>query len=105
MEKEQIFLSKNYRVNKSYTKSWVRQCEKNKFHALAKAHYSIDFDLIVLIYREENELSYRTRASRFGIRHNSINATWNRKLQECGPADLEVKQKRPRKHMSKTVKN
>lgn len=103
------FLGKKHNINDSLIRRWVRQYKTHGYQGLAKSlrntQYTSEFKLTVLKYREENQLSFRETASHFGIKHDSTIVSWNRKLQEGGPAALEGKQGRPRKHMSKKENN
>lgn len=90
-------------------RTWVNQYQINGYQGLTKSmsktHYSSDFKLAVLNYRQENQLSYRETANHCGIKQASTIVNWNRKLQEESPAALKGKIGRLRKTMSDEEKN
>lgn len=102
-------LAKKYNISdKKLVRTWVQNYELNGKEGLkrkkGKTHYSLDFKLNVLHFRQSTGASYSETAKTFNLTNPSMIANWHRVYTEGGTEALTKPIGRPSKMVKKPSK-
>lgn len=99
-------LGKKYNIQSSVLRTWIYQFDTfgidGLISGMTRKKYSTDEKLRIIQHRNNNQLSYKETARKFGISNPALIAQWQMKYNQYGILGLESK---PKGRASKTMKD